>query len=179
MVFCQTTLMELFSEYSWQQKALNYFRYIASSWIISRVLHKPLGGVISFLPHFFCKTFELLSLTLFLCLSLWFTSRMSYTCLILSYLTGLSMYICRIVLAFLLIVAFFLFPSLIKRPGSLSTKTNRLFYGMIKIRDLIIQMLIFLPYMKLYSKTSKPILSIIYQNKTKMPEKSRKCLVYL
>ena len=146
MVFCQTTLMELFSEYSWQQKALNYFRYIASSWIISRVLHKPLGGVISFLLHFFCKTFELLSLTLFLCLSLWFTWKMSYSC-------------------------FFLFPSLIKRPCSLSTKTNRLFYSMIKIRDLIIQMLIFLPYMKLYSKTSKPILSIIYQNKTKMPGK--------
>ena len=147
MAFCQTALMELFSKYSWQQKALNYFRYIASSWIINRVLHKPLGGVISFLPHFFCKTFELLSLTLFLCLSLWFTSRMSYTCLILSCLTGLSTYICCIVLTFLLIV--FLFPSLMKRPCSLSTKTNILFYGMIKIRDLIIQMLIFLPYMKL------------------------------
>ena len=40
-------------------------------------------------------------------------------------------------------------------------------------------MLIFLPYMKLYSKTVKKIFLKICQNKIRIPGKNRKCLVYL
>ena len=39
-------------------------------------------------------------------------------------------------------------------------------------------MLIFLPYMKLYSKCHK-YFTDIYQNKTKLHGENRKCLVYL
>ena len=66
-----------------------------------------------------------------------------------------------------------------KRACSLSTKVNRYFYDMVKIRVIIMCMLIFLEYMKLYSIKNKKILLITYQNKTKMPKKNRKYLVSL
>ena len=66
-----------------------------------------------------------------------------------------------------------------KRSCGLSTKVDRFFYDMVKIRVIIILNInIFTKYETLF-KNIITILPITYQNKIKMPGKSRKCLVYL
>ena len=74
-----------------------------------------------------------------------------------------------------------------KRSCSLSTKVNRPFYDMIKIHVIIIQSFnIFNIYQEFNPCICETlfgnvitILPIIYQNKTKIPGKNKKCLVYL
>ena len=66
-----------------------------------------------------------------------------------------------------------------KRSCCLRTKVNRRFYGMGKICVIIIENInIFTIYERLFENVMT-ILSITYQDKTKMPGKNRKCLVYL
>ena len=67
---------------------------------------------------------------------------------------------------------------ILKSLRSLSTKVNRHFYDMVKIRVIIIQNInIFTIYGNLLENIIT-ILSITYQNKTRMPQKNTKYLVY-
>ena len=100
-------------------------------------------------------------------------------------MTGFRTNICSIALTLLLIVGFFyLQPSkasyvIQNRSWSLRTKVNRPFYGMGKICVIVIENVnIFTIYERLFENVMT-ILSITYEDKTKMPGKDRKCLVYL
>ena len=67
---------------------------------------------------------------------------------------------------------------ILKSLRSLSTEVNRHFYDMVKIRVIIIQNInIFTIYGNLLENIIT-ILSITYQNKTRMPQKNTKYLVY-
>ena len=69
-----------------------------------------------------------------------------------------------------------------KRSCSLSTKVNRTFNKnskLIKIRVIIMEnVYIFTKYETVFENVIT-ILPVIYQNKTKMPQKNRNCLAYL
>lgn len=62
---------------------------------------------------------------------------------------------------------------------SLSTEINfKRFYDMVKIRVLIISNVNFLIIYEILFRNIIKILPIIYKNKTAMPGKNRKCLIY-
>ena len=66
-----------------------------------------------------------------------------------------------------------------KRSCSFSTKVNRPFYDMAKIRAIIIHNVIFFTICETLFENIITTLPITYKNKTKMLGKNRKCLVYL
>ena len=94
------------------------------------------------------------------------------------YLTGSSTQICSIALNLLVIVAFFWFSTILSIIYD-SKEIVQLKYNMIKISVIIIQNVnIFHIYETLYENVIT-ILPITYQNKTKMPRKNWKYMVYL
>ena len=63
-----------------------------------------------------------------------------------------------------------------KKSRSLSTKVNRPFYDMSKIRVMIILNVDIFVIYEILLENVITILPITYQNKSKMPGKNRKCL---
>ena len=64
-----------------------------------------------------------------------------------------------------------------KKSRSLSTKVNRPFYDMSKIRVMIILNVDIFVIYEILLENVITILPITYQNKSKLPRKNRKCLV--